>query len=228
MIFGNKTRIEEYIIELLDIGSLDGPRILEKLDKEYNQKNTKQAVYKSLRKLRKEEVINKSGSLYILNRVWLQKIKEFSNRHTEEKEHSDILSILHFEDGDSVTYRFKNPFLMDITWGHLYDIVFESNKEKHVMLNHHPHEWIMISRTETESFWLNQINKQKKMMLFTISGNTSLDKKFQKDWLSDYVKINVGESYGLKPNQYLSVVGDYIFEVTTDPKFEERVDQFFK
>jgi hypothetical protein len=96
------------------------------------------------------------------------------------------------------------------------------------MLNHHPHEWLMLSRTETEKFWLNQINKQRKMMLFTISGKTELDSRFQKNWSSDYVKINTGESYGLKPNQYLSVVGDYMFEVTTDPKFEERVDRFFK
>ena len=66
------------------------------------------------------------------------------------------------------------------------------------------------------------------MLLFTISGNSALDKKFQKDWSSEYVKINIGESYDLKSNQYLSVVGDYIFEITTDPLFEERVNKFFK
>jgi DNA-binding PadR family transcriptional regulator len=227
MIFGDKTRLEEYIIELLDEGSLDGPNLLSSLENRYNKKTTKQAVYKSLRKLRDEEVINKTGNNYSLNRVWLQKIREFTDRHTIKTDRVDTMNVLDFEDGDSVTYRFKNPFTLDITWGHLYDIIFEADERHHVMLNHHPHEWLMISRTETEKFWLGQINKKKKMMLFTLSKKTPLDKKFQKDNASEYIKINLDESYGLKPNQYLSVIGDYIFEITTDPEFEKRVDQFF-
>lgn len=227
MIFAEKTRIEEYIIELLDKGSLDGPHILNALQVDYSPTVTKQAVYKSLRKLLSEEVINKPGTTYSLNRIWLQRIKSFTDRHVSGLLNNDHTGVLDFEDGDSVTYRFKNPFLMDVTWGHLYDIIFEANEQHQVMLNHHPHEWLMLSRTETENFWLKQINMKKKMLLFTISGKTPLDKKFQKNWSSDYVKINLSESYGLKPNQYLSVVGDYLFEITTDPEFEKRVDQFF-
>jgi hypothetical protein len=86
----------------------------------------------------------------------------------------------------------------------------------------------MISRTETEIFWLNHFKKQRKMMLFTISGKTPLDKKFQKNWSSEYVKINTGESYGLKKNQYLSVIGDYVFELTTDDAFAHRIELFFQ
>jgi len=227
MIFGDKTRLEEYIIELLDEGSLDGPNLLSSLENRYNKKTTKQAVYKSLRKLRDEEVINKTGNNYSLNRVWIQKVKSFANRHVSELEMNDYTGILSFEEGDSITYRFKNPFLMDITWAHLFDIVLENNNQDSVILNHHPHEWLILSRTDTEIFWLNHFVKAKKMMLFTIGNKTPLDKNFKKEYSSDYVKINIGESYGLKPNQYLSVIGDYIFELTTDPEFEKRVDQFF-
>jgi hypothetical protein len=227
MIFGEKTRLEEYIIELLDKGSLDGPNLLTSLSNRYNKKTTKQAVYKSLRKLLDEEVINKTGNNYSINRMWIQKVKDFTDRHTNETDHVNKMNVLNFEDGDSVTYRFKNPFTLDITWGHLYDIIFEDDDRNHVMLNHHPHEWLMISRTETEKFWLGQINKRKKMMLFTLSKKTPLDKKFQKENTTEYIKINLNESYGLNHNQYLSVIGDYIFEITTDPVFEERVDKFF-
>lgn len=227
MIFGEKTRLEEYVIEILDSGSKSGISILNEIQGNYSLSVTKQAIYKSLRKLKKEEVIAKSGNHYSLNRVWLQKLNDFTSRHIKEVNRNNYVNILDFEDGDSVTYRFKNPFTLDITWGHLYNILFENNNIHHVMLNHHPHEWLMISRTETEKFWLEQINKRKKIMLFTLSGKTPLDKKFQKDWASEYIKINVGESYGLKPNQYLSVIGDYIFEITTDPEFEKRVDKFF-
>ena len=130
MIFAHKTRIEEYIIELLDDGSMDGPNILASLTHQYHKKITKQAVYKSLRKLVDEEVVNKTGTQYSLNRVWLQKIQAFSKRHIEQHTSIDTMNILNLEDGDSVTYQFKNPFTLDITWGHLYDIIFVAN-EKH-------------------------------------------------------------------------------------------------
>jgi len=227
MIFGEKTRIEEYIIELLDTGSISGAGLLENLKETYSPTVTKQAMYQALRKLIKEEVINKTSEHYALNRMWLKKVQSFAERHTDNAEGVDPMNVLKFEDGDSVTYQFKSPFLLDITWGHLYDIVLGANDKHWVMLNQHPHEWLMISRTEAEVFWLGQIKKQEKMMLFTIGGAAELDKKFKKDWSSDNIKINTGESYGLKPNQYLSVVGDFVFEVTTDPKFEEQVDKFF-
>ena len=227
MIFGEKTRTEDMVVEILDKGSLSGPVLLGKIKWLFRPSLTKQALYSVLRKLQKNEVINKTGTQYSLNRVWLQKIHKLSLRHIKDTKNIDTAHVLDFEDGDSVTYKFKNPFLMDITWGHLYDILYEVNEPYQVMLNHHPHEWLMLSRTETERYWLNRFKEDKKMMLFSISGNSPLDKKFQKKYSSEHIKINLGKSYGLKPNQYLSVVGDYIFEITTDLNFEEKVHNFF-
>jgi len=227
MIFSRKILIEEYVIEILDSGPQTGPALFERV-LNFHGIATKQAVYKALRKLLQDEVINKQGVYYSLNRVWLQKIKHFSNRHIIKPESVDITNILNFEDGDSVIYTFKNPFLLDITWGHLYDILYEANPTEHVMLNYHPHEWLILSRTETEKFWLGRFSKDRKMMCFTVGGTSNLDKKFQKEYSSDYIKINLGENYGLRPNQYLSVQDDYIFEVTTDQRFEKCVHDFFE
>ncbi|MCA9351160.1 hypothetical protein KC929_00085 [Patescibacteria group bacterium] len=228
MIFGEKTRTEDAVIEALDKQPESGPDLLRVVQEIFKPSLSKQGLYSVLRNLQKSEVITKTKNHYGLNRVWLQKIRKFSERHIHKSESVDEANVLDFEDGDSVTYRFKNPFLMDVTWGHLYDILYEANPTHQVMLNYHPHEWLMLSRPETERYWLNRFKEDKKMLLFTISGNSALDKKFQKDWSSEYVKINIGESYDLKSNQYLSVVGDYIFEITTDPLFEERVNKFFK
>jgi hypothetical protein len=174
-----------------------------------------------------EEVINKQGAHYSLNRVWLQKVFQFTKRHTQGSESIDVQNILGFEEGDSVTYTFKSPFLMDLTWGHLYDILYEATPKEQVMLNYHPHEWLILSRPESEKFWLSRFAQDKKMMLFAIGNNSFLDKKFQKEYGSEYVPVNLGNTYGLKPNQYLAVLGDYVFEITTDIAFENRVNEFF-
>lgn len=225
MLFADKIRVDEYIIEILDKGSMEGPALLEAING--HQIISKQALYKSLRKLQQNEVINKTGTHYSLNRTWLRKIYDFGKRHIHEVEKIEVANILNLEDGDSVTYKFKNPFLMDITWGHLYDITYEQTDKLQTMLNYHPHEWLMLSRTETETYFLDRFKKDKKTILFNIGGNTFLDKKFKKDFQTEHVKINTGISYNLKDNQYLSVVGDYIFEITTDPEFEKMVHTFF-
>lgn len=227
MIFSNKTRIEEYIIEILDKGPQNGPSILEKATTLHGP-TTKQAVYKVLRKLISDEVINKQGTHYSLNRVWLQKIHKFSHGHISEPESVDISNVLNFEDGDSVTYNFKSPFLLDIIWGHLYDIVYEANPARQVVLNYHPHEWLILSRPETEKFWLSQFSQDKKMMLFTIGGSSFLDKRFKKEYSSNYVSINLSESYNLDSNRYLAVLGDYVFEITTNKNFEKKVHELFE
>jgi hypothetical protein len=229
MIFGKKTRLEEYLIELLDQSSLEGPRLLVELATLHPElEATKQAVYKALRKLMHEEVVTRIGNSYSLNRYWLQKIREFSQRHISEPRSTDVSNILEFENGDAVTYHFKNPYLLDVTWAHIYDIVYEANPVERVVLNYHPHEWLMLSRPESERFWLSRFAQDKKIMWFSIGGGTFLDKKFQQENGSDYVQVNLNESYGLKPNQYLAVVGDYVFEITTDEVFEKRVHELFE
>ncbi len=227
MIFGDKTHLEEYIVELLDKGPASGPALLERLDR-VHEPITKQAMYKALRKLLKAEVVSKQKSKYVLNRYWLQKIREFSERHTREATLVDANNILNFENGDSVTYVLKSPYLMDVTWSHLYDILYDASPKHHVMLNYHPHEWLYLSRPETERLWLNRFVQDQKIMCFTIGGTSFLDRKFQKEFSSDFVKINLGETYGLRHNQYLAVQGDYIFEITTDEEFERKVHKLFE
>jgi len=226
MIFSNKTRIEEHIIEILDNGAMEGPSLLHTLNSVYKN-TTKQALYKALRKLVSDEVINKQGSHYSLNRYWLQRIHDFASRHVLGSKSIDVSNVLNFENGDSVSYTFKNPFLLDLTWGHLYDIIYEAMPTHQVMLNYHPHEWLILSRTESEKFWLSRFVTDKKIMCFSIGNTSFLDRKFQKEYGSDFVKVNLNESYGLEPNQYLAVLGDYVFEVTTDPAFEKHVHEFF-
>jgi hypothetical protein len=227
MIFSSKNTIEEHVIEVLDFGSTDGPTLLGKiLDSGLNI--TKQALYKSLRKLIEGEVVNKVGKNYSINRLWLQKVKKFTERHVDKNIITKQIDISSLENGDSLTYQFRNPFHMDVVWGHLFDIIYESTPREITVLNHHPHEWLILSRPETEKFWLNRFKQDKKIMLFTISGDSQLDKKFKKDWNSENIKISTGISHGLPINKYLSVVGDYIFEISTDLKFEHLIDEFFK
>lgn len=226
MIFGKENNLAEQIIKVLDHHPLKGPDLVNQLLLVTGKNITKQAVYSGLRQLIDQEVVTKTGNLYELNRVWLQKLNKFTARHLDVESELNK-TILEFSEGDSVTYKFKSPNLMDVTWGHLYDLVYEITDPHQVIINHHPHEWLIHGRQETEEYWLQRYNDDKKLLLFNIGGNTELDKVFKKEYSGDFIKINNGMKYGLRPNQYLAVVGDYIFNISIEYSFEQQVDQVF-
>ncbi len=228
MIFSQqKKSLSDHIIYSLGNSPLSGTDLVKHLST--ITKTSKESVYRILRELLKQEVINKAQKKYSLNRHWIQKMYIFSLQHSKKQDTVDSHSILQFNDGDSITYKFKNADLMGIYWGHLYDYVVDIHPQNIPIIIYHPHEWLVHARKTSEEYFLNRINKDKKLVLFSIGGNTELDKKFKRDWSSEYLKINTNTKVtGLRSNRYINILGDFIFEVRTTIVFEEAIDDFFQ
>lgn len=223
-----KKTLSDYIIELLDKGPLSGAELVARI---LNTTNTsKESIYRVLRQLLKQEVINKAHKKYSLNRHWIQHMHAFSLRHTQNIHAFDAHGVMEFEDGDSITYQFKNPDLMGIYWGHLGDYVLDKYSGENLLplYVYHPHEWLIHARTKSETHFLERLSRDKRTTFFSIGGKTQLDKQFKKDWSNQYRKININVKIsGLKPNRYINVIGDFIFEVRTTVAFEQAIDDFF-
>lgn len=218
-------KIEELVVEILSAGGQTGPSLLKALQGK-EPGISKETFYRIVRKLLIEEVLNKHKTIYELNRHWLQKIYRFSKKQIEPTQSThDILS---FQEGDKMTYTFRNPNLMGIYWAHTYDMIFEQHDPRIPIFIFHPHEWLIHTRTESETFFLNRFQDDKKVGLFTIGGNTEIDKRFQKEWQNPYLRINTGIDYGLKNREYINVLGDFIFKVTVSRKFSNDIETFFK
>jgi len=222
-----KKSLSDHAIDILDQGPLSGGELVKRLIQD--TQTSKESVYRILRELLQQEVINKAQKKYSLNRHWIQRMHAFSLRHTTSPHQIDTHGILQFNDGDSITYEFKNPDLMGIYWGHLYDYVMDVHPADIPIIIFHPHEWLIHARKTSEEYVLKRFEKDKKLVLFSIGGNTDLDKKFKKDWSNMYLKINTNISVNsIKKNRYINVLGDYIFEVRTTLAFEEAIDGFFQ
>jgi DNA-binding PadR family transcriptional regulator len=228
MIFGTKSKkIEEKIVEILDRNPLDGPSLLKKLTEQKNAPS-KESFYRILRSLKEDEIIHKDGPIYTLNRIWLKRMRDFIDNHIQ----SDTLNILDMQDGDKITYKFKNPNLMGIYWAHSGNVVFDNVGSKTPILIYHPHEWLIYTRTHSEEFFLQNFvsgyDHGKGKVFWIMGGNTPLDKKFQKEWNRGLLEIGTGLDIGAGKNLYVNVVGDYVFLVTTEKSFGEKLDAIFQ
>ena len=132
------------------------------------------------------------------------------------------------EDGDKITYKFKNPNLMGIFWTHAYNPIFNRHDSKIPILVFHPHEWLIHARTESELFFLSRFKDDKKLVFFALGSTSPLDKQFKQNHSNNFVQIGIGLNLGLKKTEYINVLGDYIFKVSVSKRFSEDIDTFFK
>lgn len=222
----SEEKTEETIVEILHNGGQTGPTLLESVQKK-DKKISKETFYRVIRRLLKEEVLNKNKSIYQLNRYWLQRIYQFGKKHIKEEVVTDNDHILSFKDGDKIRYKFKNPNTMGIYWTHIYDMVYENHDPKIPILVFHPHEWLIYTRVKSELFFLSKFKDEKKLALFSVGGNTPLDKKFKNDWNDEYIQISTGTSHGFKKTEYINILGDFIFKITVSKKWSDDIEKFF-
>lgn len=223
-------KIDEYIIYLLHKGSLSNTSLVKEIAKLRN-KTTKQAVYGALRKLNAAEIVITHGKTSSLKSAWISNMSDFfaKVKHFYFITNTNNDGFLSFEDGDKITYNFKNPEVADAFWGHAFDILAGIIKDEEPIYIYNPHEWILLVREDQEMSMFSRAIKQNRQILLTCPGNSPLDKYVKKFF--DGTKLQYYLSpiqLFKKPNYYLNIFGDYLIEVWIDEKTHEEIEKFYK
>ncbi len=227
MILIDHNDLTDLVIEALSDDGLSGPAVVEAVRKQ-RPTVTRQAVYAVLRKLLAHEAVYKVGKIYALNRMWLKKLHAFASERLLPLDKTDAAHTDDLKDGDKITYQFKNPYLMDIYWDHIFDAVMETHDPKIPVIVYHPHEWFIHARPESEQTFLRGFARRGETVFFSIGGDTPLDKEFKREWQSDIFQIDCGKTYGFKPGYHLNIMGDLIFEVFVEKGFADDIDEIFR
>lgn len=228
MIYDPKT-VEESILFFLQKGSLSTTELLQKIQ-EKRTGTTKQALYKILQKLKEEEVVVVRSKYVSLSHLWINRMAEYfataQRLYTTHGEPSE--DFLQLEDGDKITYTFKNPNATDIFWGHAFGILSEVIKKEPVYV-YDPHEWFILARRESEKKLFDEIKEKEKQLFVLIGNKDPLDIFVQKEFdgkMSQYHTTT--DSIFSKDNYYLNIFGDFIIETWLDTKTSEDIDHFYK
>jgi len=222
--------ISDFIIQHLQNGPLTAGMLLE-LIKRSRPTTTKQAVYLALRNLKREEKITMHGKLVSLSRVWLMKQSSFFAITTQNYALSETSGngFLNLEEGDRVSYSFKNPAVADVFWAHAFDILADASSRQEPIYLWNPHEWFFLARHESERAVFDRILAAGKQIWITCGNRDPLDKFITKEFDGQQSQYYMTEyTQFRKQNYYLNIFGNYILEVWLDEQTAKKIDAFYK
>lgn len=190
-----------------------------------------QSVYAVLRKLRSDSVVLLHKKILSLSTVWIEgqsKLVEkaksiYLNTATESE-----FSFGTLENGDRITYQFKNPLLLDEMWGHLFLVLLERVERSMPIMIYNPHSWFPIVRHTSEKTIFQSLFDNGFRAYFSFAGKGELDRDICKKFVEPIGhSFSTGVELGLKKGRYLNVVGDYVIEVELDETVTEDIGKYF-
>ncbi len=152
MIYSYYKDLEDFIIERLG----DSECGVEAMHSEYSEKYkpvTKQAVYKTLKKLCNDEIIIKHKDTFSINNIWKKRVVsllEHSNRFPSLKE------------GESIAYSFKSFKQLDEYWKHIQEGTLEDAKTTYFFCPHQ-YWWFVPGRRESEVTFYKSFEENKEI-----------------------------------------------------------------
>ncbi|OGI82823.1 hypothetical protein A3B93_00255 [Candidatus Nomurabacteria bacterium RIFCSPHIGHO2_02_FULL_42_24] len=228
--FQKKQKIEDLILGVLSNGAENTKSLIEKI-KLLRKNTSKQAIYKSLKNLKENEVIIHSKEQVALSSVWLKRLSDFveKTRLKYQTENSPSVNFIGLKQGEKISYTFKNFEATDMFWAHAFDVLSDITPLTSPIFLYNPHEWFLLARTESETYLFNRLAKIGKK-LFLLAGNkTALDlyvSKYFDGKITNYFTTDT--KIFQKQNYYVNIFDDFLIEVWLDPKVSEAIDQFYK
>lgn len=188
-----------------------------------DKKMTLQGFYKLLQQLQEKRIIVKDGKLLSIDAGWVHAVVDLAAqlRNTYLQSNPSTANIL-LNEGESNEFEFPTVLDMDNFWYHALVMVTHyygdrDHKDKNVY-NYNDHCWFQVIRSSSEQT-LGDTYADMGMDWYLVAGSTSFVDGLVESMIENeklHYKLSNGE--GFKKNEYVVVIGDYIFE-TALPKY---------
>jgi hypothetical protein len=222
--------IEDHIIINLQNGALPIIKLIEIIEK-IRPKTTKQGVYLAIRKLKKQEIVVVHKKNASLSSVWLKAMEEFfvSAQYKTKNVTTTGNGFLNLQDGEKLTYFFKNPILTDAFWSHVFLTCVEASSPQKPVLIYNPHEWFILARTDNEIGLFNRIAGRGQELGVLVGGTTPLDTRTSQYFDNSMKMYGIAEKPLFpKNNYYINIIGDFVIEAWLDKKISLQIEDFYK
>lgn len=227
--FKKQKKIEDLILETLVDGKISTLELIKKILK-ILPSSSKQAIYKSLKDLRENEIVIYKREEVSLSSLWLKKVSEFVEKAEQEyKVDGGRINILSLKEGEKISYNFNSFYNTDIFWAHAFNLLYDGINKDFPVLIYNPHQWFLLARTESEVYLLSKFIKDDRKVFNYVPEVDPLDKFVAKYFNQKNTKYYSNNRHHFKnKNYYVNVFGDFIIEAWLDKKVSSDIDNFYK
>jgi len=210
--------IEKAIIGVLEAGPTEKADLI----KETSHKTgvTAQGVYKSLRKLKKEEVVTIHNKIISLSLIWIEgQISRYSKIAQTYQTPGRENYFLQLKPGEHITLKFRTLRELDLFWAHVFILLEAQIPKKIPMYAVAPHDWFSYARPDSDKVWTERLEKSARPQGVVITHPAPLDKKvvIERKSKSKLLEFVLGENpFKQDERKYINIIGQWVFEVQID------------
>jgi len=189
-----------------------------------------QAVYQELRKLERHGIVVKKQKRYSLRLLWLVELQNFASRSYEAYLKSDAIFAEMPEEGGRKSWVLSDLRSLLNLWTEISFVIMKSLPAgKRVLFERVEHVWFHTANPVNEAHFVKAMKREKMHYVLVSAGKTYLDKSYN-DVLN---RLGATAAFGrsdfpAKPNQYLSVFGDFIIDVRLSEALNQHVRRFYQ
>lgn len=218
----------EYILDILKYGPKNVVELIEQIKKE-RPGTTKQGVYASLRKLKKQEEVVIHHKQTSLNLKWLNEMSiYFSTARSNYIKQVDFGDATSLDQKEKIEYYFSNPAVTDAFWGHLLYMLIERQDLKGPIFLYNPHCWFFVVRSDSEKALRDFMVERGAKYFLTVHGRTPLDQYITKEFRNDNSQYHMSDKVPFpRLNYYLNLVGEFIIEVWINPRIARDIENLY-
>jgi DNA-binding PadR family transcriptional regulator len=209
--------IKDNIITLL---SNEPPLTIKEIHSRISKNKTisYQAIFKTLKQLDSDGVLEKKGTKYIISQKWIEQLKKFVNNLSEKTNYTQI--------SESQIMEFDTLYLFFETMLDLFssDILFKecSHKFGGGIIRH---LWWPLSFNDRQFEKFKYMGTAHDSYLVT-TQNTNIDYLLKSYYEKTGFKgVKLGVDY--KSEEDIVTVGDYVIQIFFEPQMKDRIDKLY-
>lgn len=220
--------LEGLIIEHLRHGPLSAATLLEHLYVA-RPKTTKQGMYAVVRKLVRDEVMVKQGTMLSLNATWVSVLEAFvSSARLAYAAREFDGNISSMQDGDRLSYRLKSANATDVFWDHALQLLISALPGE-TFLAYDPHCWFFLARNASERALRDAVMRGGGRYLVLVGSALPLDRALRDEFDGNRSQYHMLDETPYPGREYyVNVVGDYVVEVWLDKERTAAIDALYE
>ncbi len=231
MLLGANPTLDQHIItSLTESGNLNVTDMLHTIHERGLQVSI-QGLYKALKKLQSDGILNKNGKFYSLKLSWILDLSEFVEQLETVYFKKDFLSqLIPNSIGEKKRWHFYNVLKLIDIWIDI-QLALLAHTKADIIYSYAPHPWYAIAKLDDWTKYKKLLNKRV-LHQFSIFGEKTYLDQYLNAIIQDPNKETVHfDQYDEFPekltNIYTNIIGDYVISIKLHKELVNKLQDLF-